>query len=195
MKIRNICKAIVLSTALTTGTSCSKPKPFVEMPTEMIGKECKKVLDKARNMSRAGIDSTYEVFARDTIGYPEWAIKRGSNRLVEDLNQRAIQKADRMFENDSVPVDTLYVLEPRYGRILLLPGTKHVKRIDKEMHILKAGKYKNVRAVIEDKVLTRDSSTVCLPVKYMGVPNTNKELGPEAQKLKNKIEKTHYLDE
>lgn len=165
-RISNL-KTIALSSMLALGASSCVQKPFVEMPEENISGEVKATLDSlVLETSKTKEDTSYVFYGRDTL------------LLWKDFNK----KPDRYLKNinteskSNVPTTVVgrhtVLIPSRVGNTTVM--RQHV-RVDREPD------YIETKAVIpSNKILTRDSVAMYIPVEYYGKQN------PKVNEVKDK---------
>ena len=186
--LRTIATTTML--ALSTSSCMQKAGGYVDMPQNLIDPVVREVVNNVVTATRKSIpDSTYKCFHKDTLYFHRDLIKKnGEAYMLDKLHEKAIQAVD------STTHETIPVVVPRKKKVGKDGERVIVDLIEKEIPIRSAD-HLDPRAVIaSDKILTRDSVNIYLPVEYYGVPNS--ELGERAIRLKSYLESLpRYMEE
>ena len=181
--LKNIRTAVTATMlALSTSSCMQKAGGYVDMPQNLIDPAVREVVDNVVRTTRKSIpDSTYKCFHKDTLYFQTDLIKKnGEAYILDKLHAKAIQAVD------STTHETIPVVVPRKKKVGKDGERVIVDLIEKDIPIRSAD-HLDPRAVIaSDKILTRDSVNIYLPVAYYGVPNS--ELGERAIRLKSYLE-------
>ena len=155
--VKNI-KTLALSSLLLAGASSCVQKPYVEMPNKNVSEEVTKTLDSlVQETSKIKADTSYVFYGRDTLLL--WSdVASKQKRYLQNINNEAKSKTPNTV------VDRKIVLIPtRVGNSTTM--RQHVRVVRKPDFI------ENKAVVSSNKILTRDSVAMYIPVEYYGKHN------------------------
>lgn len=180
MKIQGLLKTLVLSTSVLL-SSC-KNRPLVECSEKMISPVLKTQIDSiAKESQKVLNDTAYKCFHKDTLFLTKSAKdKIAISKFVTRMNELAKQNVD------STVVDVITTKRPIWHSGF---SCSYIVDFREHEHIIKAANYLNPKAVIKsDKLFTRDSASIYIPVEFYGIPNYGKVLDEKT------IRKLDYLN-
>ena len=151
-------KTFALSSLLLSGATSCVQKSYVEMPQEKVSAEVKATLSTMINeTSEVKNDTSYILYGKDTLLL--WSdVASKQKRYLQNINNAASSNTPQTV------VDRKIVLIPsRVGNTTIM--RQHVR-------VVKEPNYIETKAVIpSDKILTRDSVAMYIPVEYYGKHN------------------------
>ena len=161
MRVANInnIKIFALSSLLSLGASSCIKKPYVEMPQEKIPSEIQNSLTTMIDeTSKIKNDTNYILYGRDTLLLWEDVASK-QKKYLQNINNEA------KYNVPQTVVDRKTVLIPtRVGNTTIM--RQHVR-------VVKEPNFIETKAVIpSNKILTRDSVAMYVPVEYYGKHNS-----------------------
>lgn len=158
MKIYNILKTSVLTTAVISGLNSCERKSYKLVPQENIQKNIRIKLDSFSRESKKILKNTsYEFYDSDMIKLDS-TFETNTNKFINTLKNRAQKKNDKVIE---------------YSRVMLTPLFYENKS---EVHAVIRHKYTNKylspKVVLKKvQLYTTDNKDKYIQVEYFGIAN------------------------